>query len=132
MANNPYVNRVDYGGNTLIDLTADTVAADKLLSGYTAHDRSGAAITGSIQSKAAQTYTPGTASQTVPGGVYLSGDQTVAGDANLVAGNIKSGVTIFGVTGTLSGGGPTIHTGTTVPAASLGSDGDLYLMTTSE
>ena len=88
MANNPYVNRVDYGGNTLIDLTADTVAADKLLSGYTAHDRSGAAITGSIQSKAAQTYTPGTASQTVPGGVYLSGDQTVAGDANLVAGNI--------------------------------------------
>ena len=35
-----------YAGNTLIDLTGDTVAADKLLSGYTAHDAAGNAITG--------------------------------------------------------------------------------------
>lgn len=40
------VNRVDYGGNTLIDLTADTVTADTLASGATAHDKSGALITG--------------------------------------------------------------------------------------
>lgn len=35
----------------------------------------------------------------------LTGTQTISGDANLVAGNIKSGTTIFGVTGTYSGGG---------------------------
>ena len=39
-------NKVIYGGNTLIDLTADTVNDQVLLSGYTAHDKSGAIITG--------------------------------------------------------------------------------------
>lgn len=46
MADKTY-NKVVYGGNTLIDLTGDTVEADKILSGYTAHNKSGAAITGS-------------------------------------------------------------------------------------
>lgn len=40
------INKIVYGNNTLIDLTSDTVAADKLLQGYTAHDRTGALITG--------------------------------------------------------------------------------------
>lgn len=40
------VNRVDYGGNTLIDLSADTVTADALLSGFTAHGADGELITG--------------------------------------------------------------------------------------
>lgn len=31
------ISKVIYGGETLIDLTADTVTADKLLVGYTAH-----------------------------------------------------------------------------------------------
>ena len=35
---NEYVNKVIYGNRTLIDLTGDTVQADKILSGYTAHD----------------------------------------------------------------------------------------------
>lgn len=39
-------NKVVYGKNTLIDLTGDTVTADDLVSGKTAHDRSGAPITG--------------------------------------------------------------------------------------
>ena len=43
---NEKVNKVVYDGTTLIDLTSDTVAANKLLSGYTAHDASGAQITG--------------------------------------------------------------------------------------
>ena len=52
MANNPYVNKVDLAdGTTLIDLTSDTVESGKMLYGYTAHDASGAAITGSIASK---------------------------------------------------------------------------------
>ena len=39
-------NKIIYGGNVLIDLTADTVTADKLLSGITAHDKSGEIIQG--------------------------------------------------------------------------------------
>ena len=46
MANNPYKNKVVYNGQTLIDLTGDTVTPQTLLSGYTAHDASGAVITG--------------------------------------------------------------------------------------
>ena len=41
-------NKVVYGEETLIDLTGDTVIADKLMLGYTAHDRSGAVINGTI------------------------------------------------------------------------------------
>lgn len=45
MPTNTY-NKIIYGGQTLIDLTADTVTADKLAEGITAHDKSGAIITG--------------------------------------------------------------------------------------
>ena len=41
------VNKIIYGGKVLLDLTGDTVAANKLLTGFTAHDKSGAVITGS-------------------------------------------------------------------------------------
>lgn len=47
MASNPYVNKVIFGNDVLIDLTSDTVTASDILSGKTAHDRSGAAIEGS-------------------------------------------------------------------------------------
>lgn len=54
----------------------------------------------------AKTITPGTASQiAVSSGYYTGGDITVAGDSNLIAGNIKSGVSIFGVNGTAQVGG---------------------------
>lgn len=55
--------------------------------------------------KAAATYTPGTSNQTIAAGTYCSGAQTIKGDSNLVAGNIKSGVSIFGVSGNYSGSG---------------------------
>lgn len=51
------VNKVVYGKNTLLDLTADTIVASALLSGYTAHDKSGAAITGAHQCGAASVAT---------------------------------------------------------------------------
>ena len=54
--------------------------------------------------KAATTYTPGTSNQTIAAGTYLSGTQTIKGDANLKAANIASGVSIFGIAGTHSGG----------------------------
>ena len=46
MPNTKYVSKVVYFGDTLIDLTSDTVEPSKLLSGFTAHDKSGAPITG--------------------------------------------------------------------------------------
>ena len=51
------------------------------------------------------TYTPTTSDQTIfnSGIHYFEGAQKVAGDADLVAGNIKQGVTIFGVEGTYAG-----------------------------
>lgn len=49
--------------------------------------------------KAATIYTPTTSNQTIAAGTYCSGIQTIKGDANLKAENIKSGVSIFGVSG---------------------------------
>jgi hypothetical protein len=59
--------------------------------------------------QAAQTITPGTSDKTIAGGRYLTGTQTIKGDSKLVPANIRSGVSIFGVTGTLEGApsGPT-------------------------
>ena len=42
-------NKIVYGSNVLIDLTADTISADKLLKGLTAHDKSGETITGTCE-----------------------------------------------------------------------------------
>lgn len=58
-----------------------------------------------LTTQAAQTITPGTADQTIASGRYLTGTQTIKGDANLVASNIKSGVSIFGVAGSYEGSG---------------------------
>lgn len=46
MANNPYVNKVIYGGQTLIDISDTTATADKILEGYTAYGANGQKITG--------------------------------------------------------------------------------------
>ena len=46
MAENLYVNKLVVGNEVKFDLTSDTVTAEKLLSGFTAHDQSGAPITG--------------------------------------------------------------------------------------
>lgn len=46
MPDTKYVSKVVYFGETLIDLTSDTVEASKILKGFTAHDKSGAPITG--------------------------------------------------------------------------------------
>jgi len=134
-------NKVIYGSTVLIDLTSDTVEASKMLSGYTAHDKSGATITGTcafdvnsqdgtaavaeilngktayargskltgtMPNNGAVTGTISTAdeSYTIPLGFH-DGSGTVSLDSTekskIVAGNIKSGVEILGVTGTYSG-----------------------------
>lgn len=56
-----------------------------------------------ITQQAAQTITPGAVDKTIAAGKYLTGVQTIKGDANLKAENIRKGVSIFGVSGTYEG-----------------------------
>lgn len=135
------VNKVVYGGTILIDLTGDTVTADKVLTGYTAHDKSGATITGTcdydvnsedatvavaemlngktayargskitgtMPNNGAVTKTISTKTQEVSiaqgyhdgsGKVSISSTE----QAKIIPTNIRDGVTILGVTGTMSG-----------------------------
>lgn len=135
------VNKVVYGGTVLIDLTGDTVTADKVLTGYTAHDKSGATITGTcnydvnsedatvavaemlngktayargskitgtMPNNGAVTKTISTKTQEVSiaqgyhdgsGKVSISSTE----QAKIIPTNIRDGVTILGVTGTMSG-----------------------------
>lgn len=52
-----------------------------------------------LTTQAAQTITPSTSNKTIASGKYLTGTQTIKGDSNLKAENIKKGVSIFGVAG---------------------------------
>ena len=45
------INKVLYGTQVLMDLTEDTVTADKLAKGETAHDASGEQITGTLETE---------------------------------------------------------------------------------
>lgn len=92
------------GTNTIT--LAKTISNTPVVSaGYVSAGTAGnssVSLTATVTTKAAATYTPGTSAQTIAAGTYLTGAQTIAGDADLVASNIKSGVTIFNVTGTLT------------------------------
>ena len=153
---NKYINKLVVGNETKFDLTADTVTADKLLKDITAHDKSGAPITGTctydadtqdataavaeiLEGKTAYargakltgtmpnkgavsgTITDKTA-YTIPMGFH-DGSGTVSIDATesakIVAGNIKSGVTILGVEGTFAGETVTAQTKSVTPTMSV-------------
>ena len=82
-----------------------------------------------LLTQAEQTITPNTTDQTIATGTYLTGTQTIKGDANLVAENIKEGVTIFGVQGTHVGGNTlecSYVIGEVAPSESVGNEGDIY------
>lgn len=147
---------VSTGTNTLTLTKTVSVTPNVTTAGYISSGTAGnssVTLTANVTTKAAATITPGTSSQTIAAGTYLTGTQTIAGDADLVAGNIKSGVNIFGVNGTFTSdadatandiiagatayvdgelitGGLVVnkyYTGTTAPAAALGNNGDIYL-----
>lgn len=52
------VNKIEYDGRVLLDLTEDTVTEDQLLEGATAHDRSGQRIVGALINLAEDTVAP--------------------------------------------------------------------------
>ena len=81
--------------------TNGSVTSTEMLEGSTGYAK-GKLVTGSIKRKEAQTYIPGTTDQTISSGQYLNGDQIIKGDVHLVASNIKSGISLFGVAGTFT------------------------------
>ena len=92
------------GTNTLT-LSKTISVTPSVTAGYVASGTAGnsaVSLTASVTTKVAATITPGTSSQSIAAGTYLTGAQTISGDANLVASNIKSGVSIFGVNGSLT------------------------------
>lgn len=138
---NEYVNKVVYGGNTLIDLTGDDVAASDVLSGKKFHLPSGAPGTGTCNYDADTSDATATAAEilasktaykngskltgtmpnrgavsgsittkageyTVPQGYHDgSGKVSIAAteQAKLIPANIREGITVLGVEGTMSG-----------------------------
>lgn len=72
-----------------------------------------------LTTKSAATITPSTTNQTITAGQYLTGTQTIQGDANLIPANIASGVSIFGVTGTHQGGSGTDTSDATATEADI-------------
>lgn len=104
-------------------LTNEGSAADMLL-GKQLINSNKEVITGTIPSQEAQTITPMTTDQTIDSGKYLAGVQTIKGDANLVAENIKDGVSIFGVEGTCKGASSLLETYTYSGSSQPIDDGD--------
>ena len=100
-----YVNGEKITG-TLVPTGTDTsdadATADDILLNKTAYVK-GEKITGTITSLEATEYIPTVINQTINSGLYLSGNQVIKGDINLVAGNIKKGISIFGVEGIYEG-----------------------------
>lgn len=95
--------RTNAVAGTTLPALSNPAGAGQILSGYEAIGADGSIITGTIPSRGAQTVTPGRSNQTIAAGQYLSGTQTIAGDTDLTAGNIRSGVNIFGVSGSYEG-----------------------------
>lgn len=99
---------VSTGTNTLTLTKTGVSTTPTVSAGYVASATSSTAtvsLTASVTTKGTATITPTTTNQTISSGTYITGTQTISGDANLVASNIKNGVPIFGVTGTYTGGG---------------------------
>ena len=134
-------SKIIFGGEVLMDLTADTVKADKLLKGYTAHGADGEVVngvctydadtqdanaadaeilsgktayvkgakkTGTMKNNGAVTGTIGekAGQYTIPQGFHDGSGKvsiSTAEQNKIIPSNIRDGVTILGVTGTMSG-----------------------------
>ena len=95
---------VSTGTNTLT-LSKTVSVTPSVTAGYVASGTAGnssVSLTASVTTKAAATITPGTSNQTIASGTYLTGAQTILGDSNLQSQYIKSGISVFGVQGSLT------------------------------
>ena len=90
------VNKVIYGGDVLIDLTGDSVSADKILKGITAHDKSGAKITGTC------TFDSDTSEDTAAVAEILVG-KTAHARGSKLTGTMKNNGAVKGTISTVAG-----------------------------
>lgn len=106
---NQHVNKVAVNGQTVLDLSGDTVYPGMLAKGITAHDKSGAQITGTLEVPAAEERMvelsmPSGNQVILPTSGKVMSKVTVQKPATLLPENIKKDVVIGGVTGTLEVG----------------------------
>lgn len=87
------ISKVVYGGKVLIDLTGDTIKADKLLKGYIAHGADGEAISGSCD------FDANTQDATATDAEILAG-KTAYNKANKITGTMKNNGAVSGVIST--------------------------------
>ena len=95
MSFNELINVVDEGFIT----PEGTAVVSDVLAGKTFINNTGELLTGTMVNRGSKTITPSASTQTLPAG-YYSGI-TINGDTDLVASNIESGVTIFGINGNM-------------------------------
>lgn len=93
-------SKIVYGNTVILDLTSDTVAADKLLSGYTAHGRDGELVTGTCTYDSDTTDATASTSDILAGetayvnGVKITGDMPNRGALSGTIDDVNDAVTI--------------------------------------
>ena len=115
---------VSTGTNTLTLSKTVSVTPSVTTAGYVTSGTAGNAsvsLTASVNTRSSSDLTASNLTVTAPSGYYASNATKTLSDANLVAGNVKKNVTIFGVTGSYEGSGGSsgleYETGTWTPSA---------------
>ena len=115
------VNKVKYGENVVLDISSDTVTADKLLQGYTAHDNTGTLITGTATQGGTEAISVVDTEDT-HGGTIRTITAVDISDTTAVASDVAQGKYFYTANGTKTagtssggGGGLEYETGTWTP-----------------